>query len=262
MAKNWWFKFDFRVWRNDSELQQCSLEARGFWLEMLCVMYEQETFQVSGSVQQIARLARCDSSDVSRISLELKNANVCDVTLGNGNVTLLSRRMKREVSIRESNRLRVMKHRCNGDVTAQSNKKEVKSKKKEEKKEENGANAPVSILFEFWKETMTLNGATKLTKKRRDKIQARLREGYTIERIQNAIRGCKASPFHSGQNDNRTIYNDIELICRSGEKVEFFENIWTSNQPTPIDEQERLGREAVKRGQDEFYAMLNSQRRV
>lgn len=93
-------------------------------------------------------------------------------------------------------------------------------------------------IFVFWKETMSLNGTTMLTSKRKQKIQSRLAEGYNIERIKNAIVGCSLSPFHNGQNDTRTKYNDIELICRSGEKVEFFEAIANTQQkPTMSDEE-------------------------
>lgn len=37
-----------------------------------------------------------------------------------------------------------------------------------------------------------------------------------------AVDGCRGSMFHMGQNDKHAIYDDLELICRSGEKVESF----------------------------------------
>lgn len=104
-------------------------------------------------------------------------------------------------------------------------------------KEENHHKNHIEI-FEFWKATMSLNGSTKLTPKRKRNIQARLRDGYDIEQIQNAIRGCAISPFHSGQNETKTVYNDIELICRSGEKVEFFERIWRDSRPKEKSEEQ------------------------
>lgn len=62
----------------------------------------------------------------------------------------------------------------------------------------------------------------KLTKGRRTKITARLGEGYTAEQIKQAIDGCKASKYHMGRNDDGTIYDDLTLICRNGEKLENF----------------------------------------
>lgn len=81
----------------------------------------------------------------------------------------------------------------------------------------------VCEIFQFWKDTMKLNGQTHLTPNRERAINARLKEGYTTDRIKRAILGCASSPYHQGQNDSKTVYNDITLICRNGEKVEFFE---------------------------------------
>jgi hypothetical protein len=136
MTKNWWFKFDFRVWRTDSKLRRCSLETRAFWLEVLCIMHETDTFCLTGSYKEIARLVGCETEEVARCCIELQRTETADVTLGNGDVTLVSRRLKRDLSDREQTRLRVQRHRGNADVTAQSksNKKEVKNKEEEKSK--------------------------------------------------------------------------------------------------------------------------------
>lgn len=80
----------------------------------------------------------------------------------------------------------------------------------------------VQIVFDYWCQAMGKSGNAKLTDKREKAIKARLKEGYTVEHIKQAIDGCKRSPHHMGQNQNGTIYDDIELICRSGEKLEQF----------------------------------------
>lgn len=133
MAKNWWFKFDMRAWQSDSNLRRCSPAARCVWLELLLVMYEKETFKVSGSYEELSQLTACTPSVFACAVTELKEKEVANVTLGNGIVTLLSRRLKRELTIREQTRLRVQRHRGNGNVTVQSKKKEVISNKEEEK---------------------------------------------------------------------------------------------------------------------------------
>lgn len=134
MAKNWWFKFDFRLWRTDSDLRRCSLETKGFWLEVLCIMHETGDYKVEGTLEDLARLVGCHTSDITRCAIELQRTKTADVTLGNGTVTLVSRRLKRELKEREQTRLRVQRHRGNAPVTVQSNKKEIKSKKEEEKR--------------------------------------------------------------------------------------------------------------------------------
>lgn len=80
----------------------------------------------------------------------------------------------------------------------------------------------ISFIFEHWRKVMARGAGTKLTANRVKRIKARLAEGYTVEQIKQAIDGCKMSTFHMGDNDGGTMHNDIELICRSGEKLEGF----------------------------------------
>jgi uncharacterized phage protein (TIGR02220 family) len=76
-------------------------------------------------------------------------------------------------------------------------------------------------VYTHWTITMNRQQA-KLTRGRKAKVRARLKEGYTVAEFKQAIDGCKASAYHMGQNDQRTVYDDLTLICRNGEKVEFF----------------------------------------
>ena len=89
----------------------------------------------------------------------------------------------------------------------------------------------VQGIFEHWCKVMDKPvNATKLTPKRQQKIQDRLAQGYTVDDIKCAIDGCRDDPFSMGQNDRGKKYNDIELICRNGEKLEFF--METTHAPT------------------------------
>lgn len=78
-------------------------------------------------------------------------------------------------------------------------------------------------LFKYWCDVMGKSISTsKLTPKRDKAIKARLKEGYTTDQIKAAIDGCRKDPFSMGQNDRQKPFNDIELICRNGEKLESF----------------------------------------
>lgn len=121
MAKKWWFPLDFRVWRTDSRLRRCSLETRGFWLECLCAMHEEGAFEITGTLEEVGWLIGCAPEIVARCAVELQRTKAADVTLGNGSVTLLSRRLQRDLNGREQTRLRVRKHRSNADVTIHNN---------------------------------------------------------------------------------------------------------------------------------------------
>lgn len=76
-------------------------------------------------------------------------------------------------------------------------------------------------IFEFWKKEHDHEQA-KFNTKRRTAVLARLKEGYEIDQIKKAILGIKKSPHHMGQNDRDTVYDDLELICRDGARLEKF----------------------------------------
>lgn len=77
-------------------------------------------------------------------------------------------------------------------------------------------------VFAYWCLVMGKGQRTILDAKRKAAIQARLRDGYTLEDIRLAIDGCKLTPHNMGANDNGAKYNDIELICRSAANLERF----------------------------------------
>ena len=77
-------------------------------------------------------------------------------------------------------------------------------------------------IFTHW-QVITGHKAAKYTKKRKQNVRARLKEGYSVQQIKLAINGVLLSPHHQGKNANGTIYDDLELICRDGEHLEKFE---------------------------------------
>ncbi|HKJ87587.1 MAG TPA: hypothetical protein VKA48_03680 [Gammaproteobacteria bacterium] len=77
-------------------------------------------------------------------------------------------------------------------------------------------------VFDYWVQRMQKGPQTKFTRDRKQKVEARLRERYSVEDLKQAIDGCASSAFHQGENDEGKTYNDLELICRKGSKVEQF----------------------------------------
>lgn len=76
-------------------------------------------------------------------------------------------------------------------------------------------------VFEYWKLILKHPQAI-FTPDRRRKIEARLRDGYSVDQLKQAIDGCKASRFHNGDNDAHKKYHSIDLIFRNGDFVEKF----------------------------------------
>jgi hypothetical protein len=103
-------------------------------------MHESESWKIEGTYEEIGWLIGCSPEIVARCVIELKRHETADVTLGNGFVTVLSRRMQRELKAKENNTLRVRKHRGNADVTPMSHDRvKSKSKEKEEREEDSTA---------------------------------------------------------------------------------------------------------------------------
>jgi hypothetical protein len=92
-------------WLADERLRLCSLEARGLWTDMLCLMHKCDRRgylqQASGkpfSKEQLARIAGCSAENVSRLLQELIDSGVPSV---NEHGVIYSRRMVRDEHIRQ-----------------------------------------------------------------------------------------------------------------------------------------------------------------
>src|SRR6185369_944715 len=126
------------------------------------------------------------------------------------------KRIKRFPSLSESGCIQVNPDLSGFDVSPEN------TNDTENTNEDDTENVPRAALavsiFDYWRE-QTGHGQAVFTDKRRRRVIARLQQGYSPEQIRAAIRGCRASPFHQGQNDTGMKYDDLELICRDGERV-------------------------------------------
>jgi uncharacterized protein YdaU (DUF1376 family) len=82
----------------------------------------------------------------------------------------------------------------------------------------------VREIFDFWCYVMKKGSRTKLLASRRSAIKSRLKDGYTIDEIKQAITNCSLSVFHMG-SDGKGKYNELELICRSSKFENFRDNV-------------------------------------
>ncbi len=81
--------------------------------------------------------------------------------------------------------------------------------------------SPAREVFDYWRQVMD-HPRAKLDSKRRNAINARLKEGRSVEDLKRAVDGCSVTPHNMGQNKHRQRYDDIELICRNSPNVERF----------------------------------------
>ena len=83
-----------------------------------------------------------------------------------------------------------------------------------------------ALVFDFWR-AETGHERAKLDPKRRRRIAARLREGFTVEELQEAIRNRRNDPFLMGQNDTGRVYDGLETLLRDAAQVERLRDLKT-----------------------------------
>lgn len=99
-----------------------------------------------------------------------------------------------------------------------------------------GKGKGIKPLFIYWKERCNHPHA-KLTSERQRRIRARLDEGYSEEQVRKAIDGAARAAFVNEQGKR---FDDIELICRNGSKLEsFMERAESKLHPLPNSPQAR-----------------------
>ena len=124
-------------WLGDPAVGACSPATRGIWFDWLCGMWRQQTGSLEGSISALARVGRCSDNEALFALRELVANDAADVTCNanvtlcnadvTAHVTLVNRRMTRDLSARESTKHRVAKFRkhksnadCNENVTPPS----------------------------------------------------------------------------------------------------------------------------------------------
>ncbi len=110
-------------WLKDPQLGQCSPATRGIWIDLLCLIHEvNDGGKISGTPKSLARICRSTEAEMMLAIQELqatKSADVdglnitcnANVMQSNSHVTVICRRMRRDSKDRESNRIRVERHR-------------------------------------------------------------------------------------------------------------------------------------------------------
>lgn len=82
-------------------------------------------------------------------------------------------------------------------------------------------------VFRYWRDR-TGKRRARFVRERRQKIRARMREGFTAADLMRAVDGALLSPYHRGENDQEQEYLDLVTILRTGSHVERHVERWRS----------------------------------
>src|ERR1022692_1165851 len=89
-------------WMKDTELSLCAPATRGVWIDLLCAMHEHNRCgELSGTSDQLARLARCSTSELEAALTDLQTTNAAVVDKFDDSWVIANRRMKREGDMRQ-----------------------------------------------------------------------------------------------------------------------------------------------------------------
>ena len=219
MAKLPAFQFYPGDWRKDVGVQSLSFHDRGVWWEMLCLMHESERRGVmvlnghAMSDEAIGRLLGLDNQNLTSALTNLLTSGVASREDETG--AIYSRRMVRDENLRK---IRTEAGNKGGNPVLLNQKPTTQDKQiptpssssstSSTKQEQipplppKGETIKPSEFFDVWNQLCgKLPKAEKLTPGRIKKIQARVRNGLTLSRFCEAVRGCTAKPFLSGNND-------------------------------------------------------------
>lgn len=101
MKKEYWGKFEYRVWLGDTALSTCSALTRGVWIDAIARMMEGGTDRISGSITQLARLCRCSEAEMLAAIEELRSSSAAEIVEQNSSIQLVSKKRRRELEIKE-----------------------------------------------------------------------------------------------------------------------------------------------------------------
>jgi hypothetical protein len=94
--------------------------------------------------------------------------------------------------------------------------------------------AAVRLVFEAWQRDTGHHRAI-LDKKRGRRILARLREGFTPERMILAITNRRNDPWLMGQGDSPRVFDEIDVVLRDAAQVERLERLTEPTKPRGVN---------------------------
>ena len=114
MTKHFFMQYIPGDWLSDAQVSQCRPATRGIWWDAISAMHGIDRCgQLSGTVEALARVCRCRVDEMRAAVDDLRSTGAADVTVSDGIVTLVNRRMRREYENRQAVKNRVDRHRRN-----------------------------------------------------------------------------------------------------------------------------------------------------
>jgi hypothetical protein len=114
---HYWSKFCWRDWQHDIALRACSLEARGLWMDLLCIMHEGSPvghLTINGRPMTIKEMTINSRISIIRCRKLLEELEKAAVFSRSENGTIFCRRMVRDAEASDIGRENADKRWHNG----------------------------------------------------------------------------------------------------------------------------------------------------
>ena len=112
-----WVKFWVQDWLGAADIQRVSIATEGAWHRALCLMWHDGLASISMLDGEWGHLWRMDEVGACKIIDELNRSGICEVERTGHLVTLLCRRLQKQLNSNEKTRLRMQKRRGYAPVT-------------------------------------------------------------------------------------------------------------------------------------------------
>lgn len=91
------FQFYPGDWKKDPALSSCSAATRGFWLDLICVMYEMgNTGEITADLSRLSKYCRCSPKEAELALDELSATGAANISKDGDWITITCRRIRRE----------------------------------------------------------------------------------------------------------------------------------------------------------------------
>jgi hypothetical protein len=194
--------------------------------------------RISMPLNNYAKLFGTSQDQAQAIITEISDLGIGDAdSEASGKITLTNRRLYREGKGGEaqpapqSKQIEQLTEPTPRYISSSLSSNQVD--KEEKKKNKSWSKPDVVRVFTYWQSVLDHPKAI-LTTGRETIIRARLKDGYSVESLEQAIDGCKRSAWHMGENPEGKVYDGLDLIFRSGEYVEKFQGYLRSRKAALI----------------------------
>lgn len=284
MAKRPSFQFYPADWLQDVALRAVSAEARGLWADMLCLMHQGQPYghlTLNQRPMPTAVLARIFGESLERTTALLEELSSAGIYSRTSNETIYSRRMVRDEETRTkraeggqlggSPRLKKVRPKVRPKVqrpsnlaprararTSSSSSSASSSSSSASASSPSGNGVPsehssagadnsVSIrqVFDHYRSYHPKAYPSPRSDSKEWRLIAnRLKDGFTVADLCEAVDGAHRSPWHCGENPEGRKYQSLELIVRNGSKVSQFLEYATLDEPVVSQKEQKSHRAA------------------